>query len=142
MNDLKIFENAEFGQIRTVQLNNDFLGYFYLLEYGGHVKIGSTKQPHIRMQALRRNAESYGDVRIGRLALSTPHTNYRENEKTLHQSFKPYRKSGTELFEVAFDDALKMFAAISIKYLDESDELDRNADIVCDGFKRFLLGGV
>lgn len=23
MNELKIFENAEFGQIRTVQLNND-----------------------------------------------------------------------------------------------------------------------
>lgn len=85
MNELQIFDNEDFAKIKEIENSNKgkYTGFFYVLEYGDFVKIGSTKNPYQRLMALKRNAVNYGNLKIGRLAISIPHTNYVENEKHL-----------------------------------------------------------
>ena len=49
--ELQIFSNSEFGEIRSVEKENKgtYLGFFYALEYGDLIKIGSTKNPYQRL---------------------------------------------------------------------------------------------
>lgn len=142
MNGLQIFNNEEFGQIRTVEKNRkEFMGFFYVIEYGDLVKIGSTKNPYQRLSQIKRQASKYADVKIGKAAISKQHTNYRDNETKIHKLFSDYRKDGTELFNIPFEMALSTIKNSDIKYEDKSQEMDKRATIFLDGMKKFLLGG-
>lgn len=142
MNDLQIFSNEDFGEVKEIEKRNKdkYTGFFYVLEYGKFVKIGSTKNPYQRLMALKRNAVNYGEWGIGKVAISIPHTNYVENEKKLHKHFKSKRKQGSELFDCTLEDVLNSVATIVI-YKDDSEELELKADAFFQGMMNFVTGG-
>ena len=141
MNDLQIFNNEEFGEVWNVEKENKgtYLGFFYVLEYGDLLKIGSTKNPYQRLLALKREATSYNNRAIGRFALSKPHTNYTENEKNLHKAFASYRKLGTELFNISFDEVIGN--DIELEYKDETESIKNKSENFLNMMKDFMLGG-
>ena len=104
------------------------------------VKIGSTKNPYQRLLALKRTAENYGSDKLGRIALSVPHTNYRDNEKTLHKFFSNCRKPYTELFNMEFEDVISKIPA-NLEYADDSEKINERAEAIFAGLKNFVLGG-
>ena len=142
MNDLQIFNNEEFGEIKEIEKRNKdkYTGFFYILEYGKFVKIGSTKNPYQRLMALKRNAVNYGEWEIGKVAISIPHTNYVENEKKLHEHFKSKRKQGSELVDYRFDDVLNSVKAV-VAYKDDSEKMELKAETFFQGLKNFVTGG-
>lgn len=83
-----------------------YIGYVYVMETGLNVKIGSTSKPFQRFSTLKRTLSNYGNNPIGRIALSSPHLNFRENEFWLHECMNGGRVPNTELFSMSFEDAL------------------------------------
>ena len=142
MNELQIFSNEEFESIRILEKENKdkYTGFFYILEWNNMVKIGSTKNPYQRLLALKRTAENYGSDKLGRIALSVPHTNYRDNEKTLHKFFSNCRKPYTELFNMEFEDVISKIPA-NLEYADDSEKINERAEAIFAGLKNFVLGG-
>lgn len=138
MNELQVFSGPTTAELRQKYPydKNSFLGYFYFLEYGNEVKIGSTNNPANRYSALLRSASNYGNVKLGALAVSQAHTNYRENELLLHRFFRAHRRSSTEFFSLSFEDALTLFSSVVLEYRDDTEEINRRADLVCDGLKK------
>lgn len=142
MNELMIFENAEFGQIRTVEKQTqEYMGYFYLLEYGSLLKVGSTKNPYQTVRQLERQATKYSNLKIGRFVLSKPHTNYRQNKNVLQKMFCNEKKTGTEFFEISLDKALQLLGDNSVIYEDNSSEMEKRSIAFTNGMKSFLTGG-
>lgn len=143
MQELQTFRNEEFGEVRTVEENRkEFMGFFYVIEYGDLVKIGSTKNPYQRLSQIKRQALKYADIKIGNIAISKQHTNYRDNESKIHKLLSDYRKDGTELFNISFEMAVKVIENSDIKYEDKSEVMDKRATGFLDGMKKFLLGGM
>ena len=142
MNELQIFDNEDFAKIKEIENNNKdkYTGFFYVLEYGDFVKIGSTKNPYQRLMALKRNAVNYGNLKIGRFAISIPHTNYVENEKHLHEYFKDKRKRGSELFDCALEEIIPDILTVA-EYRDDSEKINAKADMFFQGMKRCVMGG-
>lgn len=142
MNELQIFVSKEFGQIRTVEENRkEFMGFFYVIEYGDLLKIGSTKNPYQRLSQIKRQALKYADIKTGNIAISKQHTNYRDNESKIHKLLSDYRKEGTELFNISFEMAVNVIENSDIEYENKSDEIDKRATDFLNGMKKFLLGG-
>lgn len=144
MADLQIFKNPEFGAIRIIEKNTpEYMGYFYLMEYGDCLKIGSTKNPYQRVKQLVRQATKYGNsIIIGKVVLSAPHTNYRNNERILHEIFQLERRVGTELFNISLENALQVLEDSPITYEDKSDEMNKHSEYFTNAMKSFVLGGV
>ena len=142
MNELQIFNNEEFESIRIVEKGNKdkYTGFFYILEWNNMVKIGSTKNPYQRLLALKRTAENYGSDKLGRIALSVHHTNYRDNERILHKFFSNCRKPDTELFNMEFEDVISKIPA-NLEYADDSEKINERAEAIFAGLKNFVLGG-
>ena len=142
MNELMIFQNPEFGEIRTIEssLKDTYLGVVYAIEYGDKLKIGYSTKPYTRIMVLKRNAEKYGNMVLGRVCISSPHTNYREIESFLHGRFADSRNEGTELFDVKFDDFVKIFRSEKINFKDETEAIERRAQAVFNGLKGFIMG--
>lgn len=142
MNELQVFENSEFGDIKEIEKRNKdkYTGFFYILEYGEFVKIGSTKNPYQRLMALKRSAVNYGEWGIGKIAISIPHTNYVENEKKLHKHFNGKRKQGSELFDCRLEDVISSIETV-VTYKDDSEEMDLKAEAFFQGMKNFVTGG-
>lgn len=140
MNKLQVFNNEEFGEIRTIEESrcSNYVGFVYALELDDIVKIGSTAHPHKRLVALRRQLEVYGNTRLGRVALSQEHTNYRENEKILHDYFREFRRGNTELFDIPLQRVVEVSRGLA--FLDESKAIKQESERVCDFFKEILLG--
>lgn len=117
MNELQIFDNEDFAKIKEIENSNKgkYTGFFYVLEYGDFVK-------------------------IGRLAISIPHTNYVENEKHLHEYFKDKRKRGSELFDCALEEIIPDILTVA-EYRDDSEKINAKADMFFQGMKRFVMGG-
>ena len=142
MNELQIFNNEEFGEIRILEKGNKdkYTGFFYILEWNNIVKIGSTKNPYQRVLALKRTAENYGSDKLGRIALSIPHTNYRDNERILHKFFSNCRKPDTELFNMEFEEVISKIPA-NLEYADDSEKINEMAETFFVGMKNFVSGG-
>lgn len=142
MNELQIFNNEEFGEVRVLEKENKgkHTGFFYILEWNNMVKIGSTKNPHQRVLALKRTAENYGSDKLGRIALSIPHTNYRDNERILHKLFSSSRKPDTELFNIEFEEIISKIPS-DLEYADDSEKINERAEAFLTGMKNFVLGG-
>lgn len=140
MNELQIFNNPDFGQVRTISMNenNEYLGYVYILECGGVLKIGSTKNPFKRLQQLVHIMQNYADKKIGRFALTKPHTNYYENELILHKRFNEFRIKRTELFNAEFNDVVS-FAIDNLSMFDDSEKLKKIDDEKIKKLKEILF---
>lgn len=137
MNDIQIFENGEQCMLtRSKEASTIRWGYVYALEFGDKVKIGCTIDASNRFKQLKLSA-NYSEVSIGRFAVSPLHSNYKKNERELHEIFKDTRIASTELFKISFDDAVEKMKCLTFsedKY-DEKDALDLEA------LKRLLLFG-
>jgi hypothetical protein len=142
MNELIIFNNPKFGEIRTVEsgLKDTYLGVVYAVEYGDKLKIGYSTKPYTRIMVLKRNAEKYGNMALGRVCISSPHTNYREIESFLHGRFADLRIEGTELFNIKFDDFVKIFRFEKINFKDETESIRRRSQAFFNGLKGFIIG--
>ena len=128
MNELQIFNSEEFRDIRTVQEKaREFEGFVYALECSSLIKIGCTQKPYDRIKTLKKILGDYGGMNIGRILLSIPHTNFRQNEKVLHNTFSRKRVDGTELFSISFYDAV-FCMLFDLECRNESSYLQRKAD--------------
>ena len=126
--------------VRTVEEGlGKYMGVFYILEWDDAVKIGSTKHPYQRLMQLKSTAEKYGRSKLGRVAISIPHTNYVESEKALHKYFSSFRRQGTEIFDIEFDLAIPEIPR-DIEYADNSEQIERQGEVFCEGAKKLLLG--
>ena len=107
-NELKIFTNEELENLKELEQNNknSYVGFFYILEWDDIVKIGSSNKPYQRYKTLQIIAENYGNSKLGRIAISQPHTNYRRNEILLHNYFKANRQCNNELFNMCFEEVI------------------------------------
>ena len=140
--ELQIYKNAEFGPLKEIEKSrsSDYIGFFYILEWGDAVKIGSTKNPYRRLLALKRQAERYGNTAVGDLALSQGHTNYWGNELTLHRHFSDYQRGNTELFAISLQQVLNEMPK-DIYLLDETKRIERDSEMACGFMKQALAGG-
>ncbi len=77
--------------------------------------------------ALKRMAEKYGDIQIGRFAISQGHTNYVENERILHEYYAANRQNDTELFSIALDDVIPGIQC-DLVFKDETKEIEKRAE--------------
>lgn len=139
-NGITIFKSEQFGEIRTAEdsVKDTYLGFVYACEYGDYIKIGSTKQPYTRLGTFIREAQNYGNSEIGRFAMSGAHTNYRENEKSIHFALSKFRKKGTELFNITFDDAIQSIVALELR--DDTELIKINSKIFLKGMQNFVTG--
>lgn len=142
MNDLQIFNYSEFSRIKETEtmIDGSFLGIFYALEWDDMLKLGQSSHPYTRIMAHKRNAENYGNVRLGRVAISCAHTNYRENELKLHTYFANQRVAGTEIFDISMDEFIESLSIVGLEYKDESEGIDKRSQIVLEGLQHLLLG--
>lgn len=133
MNELKIFTREQYIELKNIEQNNHgtYYGFFYALEYGELLKIGSTLHPYQRVCALSSNAEHYGEIKTGRVLISAPHTNFRTNEIKLHNFFADVRKEKTELFKTSIEEVIIKLPYI-VEYRDDSELIER-------GEKKFLI---
>ena len=98
-------EYASYSDVDIDRSNTTGHGYIYIAEFGEYLKIGYTISPKNRLAAHLQTARNYGVIITGRVLLSPAHKDYTKTEKAIHDYFKEYRKAGTELFEIAFEDA-------------------------------------
>ncbi|MDE5792718.1 MAG: GIY-YIG nuclease family protein, partial [Oscillospiraceae bacterium] len=139
MNDFQIFNSDEFERMKSIEstIKSSYLGFIYFLEYGENIKIGYSQKPSNRMKQLKNQAE-YGKIKLGNVAINKPHTNYRENEKLLHQYFNQSRIAGTELFSVTLKQILSDLPK-DLKFLDESEKLEQKSKQGLEVLKRTFL---
>ena len=139
MNELQIFNTEDLTPLKTIEKNlKTYFGIVYFLEYGDSLKIGRSIKPYNRMMSLKREATKYNGTKLGRVAISPPHTNIAENEKVFHKYFEDKRINDTELFNISFDDLLQAYSDISVLYKDESEEIERQSELFCEGMKSLL----
>lgn len=135
MDKLQVFNRENFDSLPKEE--DRFFGRFYALEFGGYVKIGSSKKVRGRMKSLLGTAK-YGEKDVGSVVISSPHTNYKENEKQLHTFFKQKRVEGTELFDISLKDFA--CAAKKLSYKDESLEKEENLQASALFMKKYFFG--
>lgn len=141
MNDvIATYTNEEYQKLKTFEnKDNPYIGYIYILEYGDKkVKIGFSAKPYQRVMALKRNAEKYGNYKLGSIAISPAHTNYRDNEKILHKHFQEYRDGDSELFSLTLQETLSSLSKLS--YNDNSAQQIKHGEAVSNFFIDFVKG--
>lgn len=95
---IKVFDKTTYNNLPSFQAKD--VGVVYAIEMGDKVKIGFSTNPLKRYKSFIGNSR-YGNIELGRIAISKFHFNYKENEKQLHSLFKKYRKTQTELFDIS-----------------------------------------
>lgn len=140
MSEIQVFRNSEFGSVKEIERSrsSDYVGFIYALEWDDAVKIGCTMYPYKRLLALKRQAEKYGNVKLGNFAVSKEHTNYRENETKLHTCFNSFRKGNTELFTITIQNLLYSIPKC-VSFLNESEAIEQKSEEVCNLFKHMLM---
>lgn len=124
MNTVKVFDSYDRQALTDFEnTKKTYDGFVYIIEVGNSTKIGCTAHLDKRMRQLSSMLRNYADIKIGRIAVTMPHMNYRDNEKTIHKIFSSSRINGGEMFDVKFCDAILELNSLSF---DTSDEL-RNA---------------
>ncbi len=147
MNELKIFEKDEFSQIKDFQKEkpNAVMGIVYAIEYGnGFCKIGMSSVPANRTLALKHYISDYMQYPVNRIMITTWHTNYRQNEKKLHEEFSDCRIPNTELFCVNVQDVVDSIKRGVICFEDNSakllDEIKRGSEYLIEFGKSVMRG--
>ena len=143
MNELKLFENYDIHALREFEkAKKEYDGFVYVVEADDVVKIGCTHRLVTRMSTLSGMLSNYADKNVGRIAVTKPHMNYRENEKKMHEMFSDCRKGG-ELFAIDFETAVEGLSTI---YLETSEELrnkmKKRGDALFEQMKNFTLHGL
>ena len=98
MNEAQIFKNLKDIQFDETFGREKSIGVIYAVEYGDLVKIGCTRNPKIRLFALKSQCEKYSNKRFGRVLISEFHCGYSGTEHELLAAVSPKRITDTELF--------------------------------------------
>lgn len=120
-------------------LYGGFMGCVYAVEYGNSIKIGCTKDPIKRIKTVISQGKNYSSVTCSRVAVSLPHTNYKENETIIHKHFSDKRVTGGELFNLSIDEFIRQCPKLVFK--DDSAEKERRSSENFEKLKSFILGG-
>jgi len=123
MNKISIFRNSELPRKEA----NVFLGRVYAMEYGDLLKIGTSKKLKNRVRALKKQGE-YSGIVIGEILFTSPHTNYKENEKQLQITFSENRIGNTELFDLNIYDFIEQVGKLIA--VDDSSALFEKSEAV------------
>lgn len=99
-----------------------YTGCVYAVEFGDHVKIGSTTNPLSRLRALSTSARNYSFTGIGRIALTPIHSRFRSNELYVHSVFIEKRIENGELFDIPFEYAVAVFTQMNLRKKNIIDE--------------------
>ncbi len=128
---------------RIDKLHKDtYLGVVYAVEYGGNLKIASTKHPYSAIKALIRQIKtSGGDVNdFGKIYVSISHTNYRENESLLQKAFSESCVGLGKLYSITMQEFVAHIQNCNIEYRDETKEIEERSQECADFFKKMLFG--
>lgn len=142
ISNVKIFENNIVDNLKQIEdmITNRYVGFIYILEWDDMVKIGCTTKPCQRFVALKNQAEKYGNVQLGRVAISKEHTNYKKNELKLHQYFQEYRINGTELFKTSMEQVISEIPKCT-EFLNESKSIEENNKLIADCVSNYFEWG-
>ena len=144
MNEMMIFKRENFDELDKLQNEcpSCYAGVVYCMEYknGEFSKIGCSKVPKDRAKTLKHYLTDYMQEEVTRIAISPWHTNYKKNERIIHEMLSEKRIPNTELFNTSIDDFGIILTSGEIKFLDESERLEKEAQYFCDEMKKFLLG--
>ena len=121
---------ADVSWYRNIPLGH---GVVYFIEINDKVKIGCTSKPSERIQVIASYARKYFGAKIGRIAVSQPHSGYRESESYLHKLFESHRTPGTELFDIEFHKATSKFLEMD-EAVHKSSALNGNLDALIEMF--------
>ena len=127
MNKLSVFRENVVPQKES----NRFLGRVYAMEYGDFLKIGSSKKLTARIRALKKQCE-YASIQSGEVVFTSPHTNYKENEKLIHMACSEYRIGDTELYDLNIYDFIEVVSKLHAK--DDSVKLSEECETISDYF--------
>ena len=138
-NELKIINEQEVYKLKEMMNDkDDFFGHVYIIEYGdGCIKIGSTFNLYQRISTLISNNKNYGNQKTGRIAYTLKHTNYIENEKSMHNIFKKLRKGRSEIFKETIENA--MFELSKLEFKDDSFKKNEDANLFAERMELLLL---
>nr|DAH84307.1 MAG TPA: hypothetical protein [Caudoviricetes sp.] len=104
-----IIKNVDKDKLPTIGIKENKKGYVYILEWANNlVKIGRTKKPYKRIDALRTQSP----IELKQTYISEEIPNYEEVELKLHDFFSKSRKHG-EYFTITFEKAVKKLKEIS-----------------------------
>lgn len=147
MNELRIFRKNEFEEIKDFQKEkpNAVMGIVYAVECDkGYCKIGMSSIPADRTFTIKHYISDYMQFPVNRIMISKWHTNYKENEKILHEHFSNCRIPNTELFMVGADEVSEFIKNGGILLEDKSkeilDEIERCGKAIVDLGKSLLSG--
>lgn len=142
ISNVKIFENNIIDNLKQIEdmVTNRYMGFIYILEWDDMVKIGCTTKPCQRFVALKNQAEKYGNVQLGKVAISKEHTNYKKNELKLHQYFREYRVNGTELFKTSMEQVISEIPKCT-EFLNESKSIEENNKLIADCVSNYFEWG-
>lgn len=97
-----IIKNIDKDTLPTMGIKENKKGYVYILEWSNKlIKIGRTKNPYKRIEAIRTQSP----VELKQTYISEEISNYEEVEIKLHNFFSNSRKHG-EYFMITFDIAV------------------------------------
>lgn len=137
MGDIQIFKKKDFSKLpASVGLHKGVV--YALLNNEGVVKIGSTSNPRRRTYTLKHSLEDYGKLDVCKIAITEGHTNFRENEREMHERFRAQRINGTELFHASFNEVVEAMKTLVLN--DESEIIEKKSEAFSQGMRNFTLG--
>ena len=131
MNKLYIFKESALPQNES----NRFLGRVYAMEYGDFIKIGSSKKLKSRIRTLKKQCE-YASIESGEVIFTSPHTNYKENERLIHMACFEYRIGNTELYDLNIYDFIEEVSKLQAK--DDSVKLSEECEAISNCLISFV----
>lgn len=87
------------------------VGTVYMIELCNGVKVGKTSNIRTRLTQHADSARNLG-VSIGRVAFTSYHGNYSENELLAHIRLSDFRNGKSEFFEIGMDDAIEKIGSL------------------------------
>ena len=89
------------------------IGYVYICECGNAVKIGQTGKPMTRLFTHKYMSRVYGENEVGRIAITSHFSFFKELEHYLHLQLAEYRRSiREEFFNITFDSAVHILRTV------------------------------
>ncbi len=108
-NEWLVFDSIE--DLKDLDLED---GVVYAYYFNNMVKIGSSIRVYNRLRSLNSNFTCYHNKTFKKVAISTSHPKYAENERLLHKHFEKYRVDNTELFKFDLNFFLKNAPALDV----------------------------
>lgn len=117
-------DGSGFERLReTIPQKCDYLGVVYIIDYGGYVKVGMSKNPVSRIRSQITDARRHKAFAC-RFAVSQFHSEYIENERIAHKALAgcSFSGGGNEYFNLSFEDAVRILRSADFDASDHTIE--------------------